>query len=45
MENGIEPTTSLTLTSHNPTLQLPVSCDPPGVNNPAKQLVWVVSEL
>jgi hypothetical protein len=24
-------------------LQLPMSCDPPGPGNPAKQLVWVVS--
>ena len=24
-------------------LQLPMSCDPPGPGNPAKQLVWIVS--
>lgn len=24
-------------------LQLPMSCDPPGPNNPPKQLVWIVS--
>ena len=24
-------------------LQLPMSCDPPGPANPAKQLVWIVS--
>lgn len=24
-------------------LQLPVSCDPPGPGNPAKQMVWIVS--
>lgn len=24
-------------------LQLPLSCDPPGPGNPAKQLVWIVS--
>ena len=23
---------------------LPMSCDPPGPNNPVKQLVWIVSE-
>jgi hypothetical protein len=26
-------------------LQLPVSCDPPGPGNPAKQLVWIVHPL
>jgi hypothetical protein len=26
-------------------LQLPLSCDPPGPANPAKQLVWIVSGL
>jgi hypothetical protein len=26
-------------------LQLPLSCDPPGPANPAKQLVWIVSRL
>jgi hypothetical protein len=25
-------------------LQLPMSCDPPGPGNPAKQLVWIVSD-
>jgi hypothetical protein len=24
-------------------LQLPLSCDPPGPDNPPKQLVWIVS--
>jgi hypothetical protein len=24
-------------------LQLPMSCDPPGLANPPKQLVWIVS--
>ena len=24
-------------------LQLPMSCDPPGPNNPPKRLVWIVS--
>lgn len=24
-------------------LQLPLSCDPPGPGNPAKQMVWIVS--
>ncbi len=24
-------------------LHLPMSCDPPGPNNPPKQLVWIVS--
>lgn len=26
-------------------LQLPLSCDPPGSNNPPKQLVWIVSRI
>src|SRR5690349_9561192 len=26
-------------------LQLPLSCDPPGPTNPAKQLVWIVSSI
>jgi hypothetical protein len=26
-------------------LQLPMSCDPPGLGNPAKQLVWIVRPL
>ena len=26
-------------------LQLPLSCDPPGLGNPAKQLVWIVSGI
>jgi hypothetical protein len=26
-------------------LQLPISCDPPGPGNPAKQLVWIVGPL
>lgn len=26
-------------------LQLPLSCDPPGPNNPPKQLIWIVSAL
>lgn len=25
-------------------LHLPASCDPPGPGNPAKQLVWIVSD-
>jgi len=29
--------------SHKSRLQLPMSCDPPGPGNPAKQLVWIVS--
>jgi len=29
--------------SAKPKLQLPLSCDPPGPSNPAKQLVWIVS--
>ena len=24
---------------------LPMSCDPPGPNNPVKQLVWIVSDV
>jgi hypothetical protein len=31
------------LESSKPKLQLPVSCDPPGPSNPAKQMVWIVS--
>ena len=45
MENGTEPIVSPSSPSQNPRLQLPLSCDPPGPSNPAKQLVWVVSEL
>lgn len=26
-------------------LQLPMSCDPPGPGNPAKQLVWIVGPI
>jgi hypothetical protein len=29
--------------SDRPKLQLPLSVDPPGPNNPPQQLVWVVS--
>ena len=29
--------------SVKPKLQLPMSCDPPGPGNPAKQMVWIVS--
>jgi hypothetical protein len=29
--------------SNKTKLQLPLSCEPPGTGNPAKQLVWIVS--
>jgi len=32
-------------TSGRPKLQLPMSVDPPGLNNPPKQLVWVVRSM
>ncbi|MCJ1472915.1 hypothetical protein MMC13_001564 [Lambiella insularis] len=42
MEDGTDLVMSPTSASQNPKLQLPVSCDPPGPQNPSKQLVWVV---
>jgi hypothetical protein len=29
---------------HELKVELPSSCDPPGPNNPPKQLVWIVSQ-
>lgn len=40
--NGPGPATSPDSTSKTK-LQLPLSCDPPGLSNPPKQLVWIVS--
>ncbi|MCJ1318305.1 hypothetical protein MMC15_003633 [Xylographa vitiligo] len=42
MEDGVDLAMSPTSASQNSKLQLPVSCDPPGPQNPSKQLVWVV---
>lgn len=44
MDNEAEvPSGSPSSVSWNSKLQLPLSCDPPGPQNPAKQRVWVVS--
>ncbi|KAI9810993.1 MAG: hypothetical protein M1827_005725 [Pycnora praestabilis] len=38
-----DPTSQLpTAASHNPKLQLPPGCEPPGPQNPAKQAVWII---
>lgn len=45
MESGVIDTASPTSGLPDLKLQLPLSCDPPGLHNPPKQLVWIVSDI
>lgn len=42
-QNGNAMSPESSKSSKSSKLQLPMSCDPPGPANPAKQLVWIVS--
>lgn len=42
-QNGDAQGRGMSPDTHKTKLQLPMSCDPPGLGNPAKQLVWIVS--
>tara|TARA_R110002060_G_scaffold4396_15_gene6963 strand:+ start:457 stop:654 length:198 start_codon:yes stop_codon:yes gene_type:complete len=43
LKNDITGDAAMSPDSSKSKLQLPVTCDPPGPGNPAKQMVWVVS--